>query len=145
VADILKQSFCCAGACTHYFDEKRKCRTCGKKFIFFAEEQKYWYEDLGFDLSADCVDCCACRKSEQRRRALLRRYEELFHVSDRSVEENLEMARFTLDLIEEGTVTTKRLETVRMLLNRVPPEQRESAEYLELRERTKKLEVRSEG
>ena len=112
-----------------------------RSFIFFAEEQKYWYEDLGFDLSANCVDCCACRKSEQRRRALLRRYEELFHVSDRSVEENLEMARLTLDLIEEGTVTTKRLETVRMLLNRVPPEQRESPEYHELRERTRNLET----
>ena len=41
---------------THYFDAKRVCRKCERPFLFFAEEQKYWYEDLRFPLEADCLD-----------------------------------------------------------------------------------------
>jgi hypothetical protein len=41
----------------YYFDLKRTCADCARPFLFFAEEQKYWYETLGFDLSADCVRC----------------------------------------------------------------------------------------
>ncbi|WP_366929827.1 zinc-ribbon domain containing protein [uncultured Thiodictyon sp.] len=37
---------------THYFDVRRQCRDCDKPFIFFAEEQKYWYEILGFGLDS---------------------------------------------------------------------------------------------
>ena len=37
---------------THYFDVRRQCRDCGRPFIFFAEEQKYWYEELKFKLDA---------------------------------------------------------------------------------------------
>src|SRR5262245_57928602 len=31
---------------THYFDATRTCRKCGRPFLFFAEEQQYWYEVL---------------------------------------------------------------------------------------------------
>jgi len=50
---------------THYYDVKRQCRDCGKPFIFFAQEQKHWYEELKFPLEADCVRCSSCRKREQ--------------------------------------------------------------------------------
>ena len=32
------------------------------KFCIFAQEQKYWYEDLGLYVDADCINCFACRK-----------------------------------------------------------------------------------
>ncbi|TAN42146.1 MAG: hypothetical protein EPN25_03765 [Nitrospirae bacterium] len=59
-------------AVTHYYDVERKCRDCGQMFIFFAVEQKHWYETLRFPLEADCVRCPLCRKKEHflaRRRA----------------------------------------------------------------------------
>src|SRR5688572_8761575 len=46
---------------THYFDQKLECRDCRRLFIFFAEEQKHWYEELGFGLDSDCVRCVFCR------------------------------------------------------------------------------------
>src|SRR5262245_27545254 len=32
---------------THYFDLKRVCQDCRRPFLFFAAEQKHWYEELG--------------------------------------------------------------------------------------------------
>ena len=37
---------------THYYDIDHLCVDCGKRFIFFAEEQKHWYEELGFGLES---------------------------------------------------------------------------------------------
>jgi hypothetical protein len=106
---------------THYFDVARKCRDCERPFIFFAEEQKYWYEDLGFPLESDCVRCFECRRA-QRGIALKReRYEELFRVSERTAEEYLEMAECCLSLIETSVFTTKQVQRIRMLLNSSEP------------------------
>src|SRR5690554_738010 len=55
-ADLSRQSPA-AVPVTHYFDVKRACRDCGRPFIFYALEQKHWYEELGFCLEADCVRC----------------------------------------------------------------------------------------
>jgi hypothetical protein len=85
---------------THYFDVMRQCRDCGKPFIFFAEEQQYWYEELGFGLDSDCVRCIVCRKKQQGIGLKRERYEELFHVAERTAEQNLEMADCCLSLVE---------------------------------------------
>jgi hypothetical protein len=71
-------------AVTHCFDSKRQCADCGKPFIFFAAEQKHWYEDPGFGLDADCVRCVYCRKRQQGIASYRQRYEELFHVQERT-------------------------------------------------------------
>ena len=52
-----------------YFDQKRTCRDCNRPFIWFAEEQKYWFEELGFNLNADCVRCVECRQKLQGKAA----------------------------------------------------------------------------
>ncbi len=64
VADLSRQT-AATMAVTHYFDLECNCRDCGRSFIFFAEEQKYWYEELGFGLDSDCVHCVECRKRQQ--------------------------------------------------------------------------------
>ena len=38
-----------------YVDILRTCLTCHRPFIFFAREQRYWYETLGFYVDANCV------------------------------------------------------------------------------------------
>ncbi len=64
VADVSAQEMATVPV-THYFDSRRVCRTCGVKFIFFADDQKYWYETLKFRLDADCVNCWDCRKANR--------------------------------------------------------------------------------
>ena len=118
-ADLTAQAWATVPV-THYFDVERICRDCDRWFIFFAEEQKHWYEELGFGLDSDCVRCVPCRKRQQGIGRQRQRYEELFHVSERTVDENLEMAECCLSLIEASVFNNRQAERVRMLLNRIP-------------------------
>ena len=104
---------------THYYDVKRTCRDCNRPFIFFAQEQKHWYEDLGLPLEADCVRCVPCRKRQQGIALKRERYEELFHVADRTPAEDVEMAECCLSLIEAGMFHQRQTQRVRELLKRI--------------------------
>ena len=101
---------------THYYDAKRTCRKCGRRFLFFAEEQKYWYETLGFPLEADCLECPPCRKDEQKLRALHRKYDALLASADRSASDTLELVRCALQLVESSVFSPKSLARLRALL-----------------------------
>lgn len=120
-ADLSRQSPATVPV-THYFDAKRKCRDCARPFIFFADEQKYWYEELGFALEADCVRCVACRKKEQGLEQKRERYEALFHISERSTDENLEMVDCCLALVASGVFHKRKLQHMRMILKKLPSE-----------------------
>lgn len=117
-ADLAKQPPACIPV-THYFDVIRQCRDCQRSFIFFALEQKYWYEELGFVLDADCDRCVPCRKQQQGLQRQRERYEALFHQPHRSVSQNLEMATCCLALIQAGLFSLQQSGRVRMLLKRV--------------------------
>jgi Probable zinc-ribbon domain len=117
---------------THYFDVKRVCRNCGRPFIFFAEEQKQWYQELGFPLEADAVRCPPCRKRLQQIARNRERYEQLFHLPARTLHETLEMADCCLTLIEEAVFYKRQMDRVRMLLNSVPEEKRSGQRYSNL-------------
>ncbi|WP_434340841.1 zinc-ribbon domain containing protein [Motilimonas cestriensis] len=58
-----------------YADLKKECRKCNRYFYFFAEEQKYWYEELKFSPSADCVFCPECRQARIKVKKLQKEYE----------------------------------------------------------------------
>lgn len=122
---------------THYFDVRRTCRDCHRPFIFFAREQKYWYEELGFPLESDCVRCVPCRKGQQGLALKRERYEELFHVAERTVDESLEMADCCLSLVEASLFSARQTARVRMLLNatesRLTPETRSVHDSLRAR------------
>lgn len=124
---------------THYFDLERVCLDCERPFIFFAEEQKYWYEVLHFDLGANCVRCIDCRKVRQDRRRLLRRYETLFHSEHKTESELLELASCCIQLVEQGMATSRRLQFARMLLKQVDANSsaRQTPEYNDLFIRSK--------
>lgn len=117
-ADLSRQSRATVPV-THYYDVKRTCRDCDRPFIFFAQEQKHWYEDLGLPLEADCVRCVPCRKRQHGIAAKRERYEELFHVQERTPAEDLEMAECCLSLIEDGIFHRRQTQRVRQLLKRV--------------------------
>lgn len=117
-ADVSRQSPALYPA-THYYDEKCVCRDCNRPFIFFAKEQKHWYEELRFPLDADCVRCADCRKKTQWIERKKKRYDKLFHKVDRTTDETLEMADCCLSLIEEGIFTMKQEKQVRTLMKQV--------------------------
>jgi hypothetical protein len=145
-ADLSRQSPATVPV-THYFDVKRQCRDCGRPFIFFAEEQKYWYEELGFALESDCVRCVVCRKKQQGLARKRERYEELFHVSNRSVEQDLEMIDCYLSLIEAAVFHKRQLQYMRMILKKLPSELNENtkAKSNELWSRVLALETENHG
>lgn len=115
VADVARQGPATLHV-THYFDAKRVCRKCGRPFLFFAEEQKYWYEDLKFPLEADCLDCAPCRKDEQRLRATRQKYDALFAETTRTEADTLELVDCGLLLVESSVFSVKMLPKLRGLL-----------------------------
>lgn len=140
-ADLARQAAATV-AVTHYFDLERRCRDCNRPFIFFAAEQKHWYEELGFGFESDCVRCVECRRREQGIARDRETYETLFHVADKTIEESLEMAAACLSLIEAGEFTKKQAQRVRSLLNAVPAEAdiRKRSRYTSLVERVAAVE-----
>lgn len=118
-ADLSKQAPATVPV-THYFDAKRRCADCHRPFIFFAAEQKFWYEELGFPLESDCVRCVFCRKKQQGVELNRQRYEELFHVQERTPEQNLELVECSLALVEAGVFGKLQLDRVRGILKRAP-------------------------
>jgi hypothetical protein len=139
-ADLTKQPPATV-AVTHYFNAKRTCRDCDKPFIFFAEEQKHWYEELGFGLDSDCVRCPVCRKRQQGLARAKERYEELFHTQNRNDDQNLEMAECCLTLIENKVFHLRQTEHVRLLLKQASEKSRLKERYTELTARLHQLET----
>lgn len=124
-ADLKKQSSATVPV-THYYDVERQCRDCNQMFIFFAAEQKYWYEELKFPLESDCIRCFPCREKQRNIAHTLKQYENLFHVADRTSEQTLMMTECCLYLIENNVFdfTPKQTQRIHMLLNTVPDEPR---------------------
>ncbi len=58
----------------YYVDTLKICQDCGEHFIFFALEQRHWYEVLGFWIKSECVRCSVCRLSERRIRTARQRF-----------------------------------------------------------------------
>jgi Probable zinc-ribbon domain len=101
------------GYVTHYFDVARCCIDCDRMFIFFAEEQRYWYEVLKFNLGANCVRCVECRKMRHGVESLRHRYEQLLNASARSDKEALELAKCCITLIERSVFGMRAFHVVR--------------------------------
>ena len=82
-ADVSKQNYSVFPR-PIYVDILKDCRSCGRRFIFFAKEQRHWYEVLRFFIDADCVDCPECRADSQQVRRRFRRYGRLICRTDLS-------------------------------------------------------------
>jgi hypothetical protein len=100
-------------AVTHYYDARRVCRVCRRPFLFYAEEQKHWYEELRFPLEADCLECASCRKDAQYLQASRRRYEALLAATARTDDETLAMVDAALVLVESSVFSPKVLPRLR--------------------------------
>jgi hypothetical protein len=129
----------------YYSDEKRRCRDCGRPFLFFADEQKFWYEILRLPLEVDCVRCTDCRRSIRDLKRLQHRYEEQVHNQNLSFEETLELIHILLTLIESALFTPNQLPHVRELMNRIPKKKWTGLRMQSYRNRLDKLEADAAG
>jgi len=87
-----------------YVDILKKCATCGRPFLFFAEEQRYWYEFLKFTVDADCIRCSECRVSERELRERFNRFSLMtsrLQLNDEEVAQYLDDAMF---LFRQGVI-----------------------------------------
>lgn len=103
IADPSKQPRNTYTRVTHYFDLDKVCIDCKRPFLFFAEEQRYWFEELGISLDAQGSRCINCRKQVRDNALLLKNYDHLLHVEPRTRAQNLALAEILLTLIEAGT------------------------------------------
>lgn len=145
-ANLLRQTAATIPV-THYFDVKRRCQNCGKPFIFFAKEQKYWYEELGFGLNSDCIRCVPCRKKQRSLAEFREKYEDLFHIEDRTVDQNLEMAECCLELVEAAIFHKRKIQHIQTLLHQVSAElgQNTRKRYDALQKRILTFEAKNHG
>ena len=113
---------------THYFDLERVCQKCGKSFIFFAAEQKHWYETLRFPLEAQAIHCSMCRKQNQALGKARATYERLQKSEKRSGSDAVRLLEALLTLIENKVFSTRQTQHARAIIKTLPAEAR--ADYL---------------
>ncbi len=70
--DVRRQEFCPLCHVPRYFfvDQEKECVQCGKKFVFSAKEQKYWYETLKFNFHSVAIRCRLCRRRRRSQSAV---------------------------------------------------------------------------
>ncbi len=116
-----------------YVDILKTCRDCGRRFIFFAEEQRYWYEQLHFKLDADCVRCPVCRKDDQLRRAAFDRYTRFVGAADLSVADLRQLVVDVVLLWHEGMITdAQKVHRVKNMARQRLPDAEETAAIVAL-------------
>lgn len=103
VADATKQNYS-VFPCEFYVDVLRTCRNCSRPFIFFACEQRHWYETLRFSIEADCVLCSPCRRDARSIRRRLRRYSDLRHKAQKSDRELMFLVNDGAYLVARGVL-----------------------------------------
>lgn len=136
MADLSRQTHATVPV-THYYDIEKVCQNCRRLFVFYALEQKHWYEGLGFSLDADCIRCVPCRKKEQDIQRLRKRYNELVNKIECSDEEEFELARTRLTLMENGIFSPSHSPKVREFFNKFP----EHPKIQQLRSRLQVIET----
>lgn len=99
-----------------YVDILKHCRGCDRPFIFFAMEQKHWFETLRFYVDADCVHCTECGKSRRRAKRRVTLHAHLAKKKDLSDEEFMHFVDNTVHLLQAGFL--KNLSRLGQLKNR---------------------------
>ncbi|HZK79932.1 MAG TPA: zinc-ribbon domain containing protein [Humisphaera sp.] len=73
-ADISKQAY---SVCPRhwYIDAAFRCARCDNTFVFSAEEQRFWYEELGFYIDSQAKHCGNCRLELRQLKSLRQEYD----------------------------------------------------------------------
>jgi hypothetical protein len=74
-ADVSKQN-CSVCPRYWYIDATFRCARCDDTFVFAAQEQHFWYEELGFWLDSQAKHCGKCRHDLRELKALRQEYDQ---------------------------------------------------------------------
>ncbi|MDB2685584.1 zinc-ribbon domain-containing protein [Mariniblastus sp.] len=116
-----------------YVDILETCRDCQRPFLFFAVEQKYWYETLKFHIDAECTRCAECRKEIQHDRKVFAAFSRLVVQTTFTDEQLSILAENAIVLWRQGRI--KNLHTLNRIKNlvlRQIPNSEVASEILEL-------------
>lgn len=102
-ADATKQNYSIYPR-SFYVDVLKQCRLCGRRFIFFAKEQKHWFEVLQFWIDADCVHCPECRQKNQTIKRRLVKYSALAKQAEKNQKEWEALVDVATFLFSEGVL-----------------------------------------
>ena len=106
IADTSKQNYSVfPREC--YVDMRRTCRSCKRPFIFFAAEQKHWFEVLRFYVDADCVHCPACRVQRRAAKQAVEHYAELITISQPNQDELQQLVDASVALLSQGILKSR--------------------------------------
>jgi Probable zinc-ribbon domain len=127
-ANVKRQNFS-TFARVYYVDMLEVCRACERPFLFFAREQRHWYEVLRFYIDADCSHCADCRrKGRDLRRCFLRFSERIARIEELDKRELGTLVSDAVLLWEAGILRNEqRLRTLRNCARRRIPESRAAA------------------
>ena len=127
---------------THYFDVRSQCRDCQRLFLFFADEQKKYYEQFKLPLEVQAVRCFPCRKKYQHRKRLQKRYGTLrTKFPDCTPKELLELVQVMLELIELKAFRPEKLRDVQRFLKLIPADFDRHAAVTDACDKVKALEA----
>jgi hypothetical protein len=116
-ADISRQNY---SVCPRhwYIDAVFHCPRCGNNFRFAADEQRLWYEEIGFFVDSQPKHCGACRGELRNVKALRQEYDreigEVLQSDD--CERKQRLATVIDDLCERGGDLPERIHENRKLL-----------------------------
>lgn len=106
MADTSKQNFnVFPREC--YVDMRKTCRSCKRPFIFFAAEQKHWFEVLQFYVDADCVHCPECRVQRTAAKRAFQRYSSLILLAKPTPDELQQLVDTSVLLHAQGTLKSR--------------------------------------
>lgn len=97
-----RQVFGLGGPAVVYGPLEKRCRDCAVDFVFTAEEQRHWYETLGFFLDATAVRCSGCRTKRRRLEQARRTWELALVGVDVTAASHVAVVEAGLALIERG-------------------------------------------
>jgi len=116
-----------------YYDILKKCVDCERHFIFFAEEQRYWYEVLRFSNDADCIRCIECRQKRQSDDRLNFEYQRLLEKKNKDWRDYYDLSVTAMDLFDLGGI--KNLDKVRCFFNSIPESEHHCISIRNLKDR----------
>ncbi|MGW8395050.1 zinc-ribbon domain containing protein [Pseudoduganella sp. HUAS MS19] len=91
----------------YYVDMLKTCVECSRAFIFFAREQRYWYETLGFYIDVDCVRCVECRRKQHTVKRHRERYAEFQARESLSRKEMMHFVDDCIFLFQQGRLKNR--------------------------------------
>ena len=107
-----------------YADLLKQCKACARPFLFYANEQRFWYETLRIPIDADCVMCAPCRKRAHRIKGCQFRYASAMNAPRLDAKAMKGLVDDALFLFEQGLV--RNLARLGAIKNRA---RRELADY----------------